>query len=296
MAPFPDQVAAKAMNEFFTLEREVALAESNEEFVAALTSASCLEGCDAEERVDMLEAAVAEFDKCLKEGTWAMQALAGHPHGKAYVANVKADLAKSILTRDVATELKDLKTLIVDSLSMCFPFLIDCPCDAADAVIRGVNDIGSALKKVRAFDCHVHLLPNIEELQLGLVVTKVYESLRFALEPVCKITVTSGDLKAWIHAGPSVQKAVDVHVSLKSVPGMIQTTMEWKANIWMVKVLTGPTGGPQLDLPDWRPREWGQLGRLGWASHPPRLRWPRGSATSGRCWTRISPSLARSRS
>ena len=103
-------------------------------------------------------------------------------------------------------------------------------------------------------------------------------------------------MKAWIHAGPSVQKAVDVHVSLKSVPGMIQTTMEWKANIWMVKVLTGPTGGPQLDLPDWRPREWGQLGRLGWASHPPRLRWPRGSATSGRCWTRISPSLARSRS
>ena len=300
MPPVPDQAAAKAMADFFTLDREVNLTESNEEFVDALTTGSCLivEDCSIDDRVEMLGSAALQFNKGVKENTWAIQALTGHPHGRTYVANVKADLDKSKLTRDCAVELQGIKVDLRSNMAKCMGSLLEGDPAVADAIVTILQRATTVLKKTKSFDCHVHLLPSAEELETGAVATLIYDSLRNALERVCTSTTNSGDLKVWaalLGPGFNVMKVAEVHVALKLVPGVIQSTIEWKANVWMVKVRAGPIGKPRPDLPDWRLREMSQLGASGWAPHPPLPRWLLGFATWVYCWRPPPPTEPRSR-
>ena len=132
-----------------------------------------------------------------------------------------------------------IKTRIIKALDLCCPNLAECPPNAAESLIGTLNEMRDILKKTRAFDCHVQLLPNAEGMNTGAVATRVYETMRAVLQPICKITATSGDLKVWSASfcpGYDIAQAIKVHDALKIVPGVVQTTMEWKANVWMVKV------------------------------------------------------------
>ena len=177
MAPSPCQAARVAMNTFFTDDREVDLESPSEDFVAALTTFHCLEDMMLGERQEMLDAASKVFDTAATADTWAMRGLMGHPHGKAYVASLKAEVAKTNFTVECEAKLVAIKTRIIKELDLCCPNLAECPPNAAESLIGTLNEMRDILKKTRAFDCHVHLLPNAEGMNTCAVATRVYETM-----------------------------------------------------------------------------------------------------------------------
>eukprot|EP00959_Pyramimonas_sp_CCMP1952_P314211 6577497-Pyramimonas_sp.AAC.1 len=129
------------MQEFFTVDRQFDLAEDTSNFVAAVTARGSLQDLAACERVEMLEDACSILDQAMKAQSWSMQALDGHPHGKSFVASMKADLTKSIVTSTKASDVENIAGEIADILSKCLPCLFTCPGDLSKNIVECVGKL-----------------------------------------------------------------------------------------------------------------------------------------------------------